>query len=66
MATKETRKIMGLGGSKVVSLPMNWTDYHNVNVGDTVEVITKDKTVIIRLIEKKEGEGNGCNSESEG
>ena len=68
MATRERRKIVGAGGSKAVTLPSAWLDYHNVQLGDDVEVITKDKTVIIRLMPKINGEGNnnGCrNGESD-
>jgi hypothetical protein len=63
MATKHLRKIIGAGDSKAVSLPMAWTEFHDVQLGDPVEVITKDKIVLIKLIDKVESEeknGNGC------
>jgi len=36
MASKETRILMGVGGSVVVSLPRNWLNYYDVKIGDRV------------------------------
>jgi hypothetical protein len=69
MTTRHLRKIIGAGDSKAVGLSAAWTDYHDVKLGDPVEVITKDRVVIIKLMEKNEGEGkngsNGCNKNGE-
>ena len=43
-----------MGGTSVgITLPYTWLKYHNVKVGDTVEVITNDDKAIIKLMHKQ-------------
>jgi len=51
---KFNRRLIRIGHSLFVNIPIGFCRYHQLKTGDTVEVIT-EKNVTIRLLQ---GEGN--------
>jgi antitoxin component of MazEF toxin-antitoxin module len=52
MPSQEERRVFQLGGSLAVTLPKPWADYHRLQAGDRVIVITGDD-LRIRLQPKR-------------
>jgi len=50
MAHKETRSLIKLGESIVLSLPSSWIRYNDAKPGDKVEIITYGTTAEIKLL----------------
>lgn len=46
MPSQETRKVINLGSSKVISLPKPFLDYHKVKVGDKV-LLLYDSIILV-------------------
>ena len=47
MPAKETRKVFAVGGSKGITLPKPYADYHKIEEGDEVEVLYDSLILII-------------------
>lgn len=52
MATLEYRKVIDLGqGSLIITLPKPWLRRHGVRKGDTLEVLTGEGELVVRIIQ---------------
>jgi len=49
MPTKERRKIVKQGKSRIISLPPSWLNFYDIQAGDYVEVYTDEEIVIKRI-----------------
>jgi len=47
------RKIIEVGNSSAVTLPKPWLKYNNLEIGDSVELISNHNTIVIRKEEGK-------------
>ena len=51
MATLELRKVIDLGqGSLIITLPRPWLRRHGVKKGDTLEVLTGEGELVVRIL----------------
>lgn len=48
MPHKQTRKILQIGTSLAVTLPVGWLRYYNLKVGDEIELISNGDIIIKR------------------
>jgi len=47
------RKILFLGGSYAITIPIGYVKYNNLKAGDNIKVITSDKNITITPIKER-------------
>ncbi|MCL0093008.1 AbrB/MazE/SpoVT family DNA-binding domain-containing protein [Dehalococcoidia bacterium] len=54
MPIQSIRKLMPMGATYVISVPVGWVRYHGLKAGDHLEMIADGEIIIRRIEEKRE------------